>query len=103
MALRLTWNDAKATENRAKHRIGFDTAARVFLDPFALTEQDRIEEGEYRRQTIGSIEGVRVPLVARTVFDEADGTTIIHIISARPAARLERRRHEEEKRRQLRT
>jgi len=102
MALRFTWDQAKATKNHAKHQVSFETAARVFLDPFALSEQDRIEEGEYRWQTIGSIEGVRVLLVAHTVRDEAVGTTTIHIISARRAARSERRRYEEEKYRQLR-
>jgi uncharacterized protein len=103
MALRFTWDRAKATRNQSKHQVSFETAARVFLDPFALCEQDRIEEGEYRWQTIGSIEGVVVLLVAHTLRDESDGTTVIHIISARRATRPERRRYDEEKYSQLRT
>jgi uncharacterized DUF497 family protein len=100
--LRFTWDEVKAARNQTKHQIGFETAARVFLDPFTLSEHDRIEEGEYRWQTVGSIEGI-VLRVAHTVREEADGTTIIRIISARRAVRSERRRYEEEKYRQLRT
>lgn len=103
MALRFTWDGAKATRNQSKHQVSFETAARVFLDPFALCDQDRIEGGEYRWQTVGSIEGVVVLLVAHTLHEDAHGTTIIHIISARRATRPERRRYEEEKYRQLRT
>jgi uncharacterized DUF497 family protein len=100
--LRFTWDEAKAAKNQAKHQVGFETAVRVFLDPFALSEQDRIEEGEYRWQTIGLIEGV-VFLVAYTEREAADGATIIHIISARRVVRSERRRYEEEKCHRLRT
>jgi uncharacterized DUF497 family protein len=101
--LRFTWDQAKAAVNRAKHKISFEIAARVFLDPFALSEQDRIEGGEYRWRTIGSVEGVTILLVAHTVHDEEDGTEVIRIISARQAERSERRRYEEERYRQLRT
>jgi uncharacterized protein len=100
--LRFTWDKAKAARNQAKHQVGFETAARVFLDPFALSEQDRVEGGEYRWQTIGSIEGL-VILVAYTERETADEVTIIHIISARRAIRPERRRYEEEKYHRLRT
>lgn len=101
MSLRLTWNGSKAASNERKHHIGFEIAARVFFDPFALSEQDRIEGGEYRWQTIGSVDGIIVLLVAHTVHDEDDGTEIIHIISARRAERHERRRYEQEKYRHL--
>jgi uncharacterized DUF497 family protein len=101
MKLRFTWHPQKAASNERKHGVSFEIAARVFLDPFALSEQDRIEGGEYRWQTIGAVEGVLILLVAHTVEDEADGTEIIHIISARRAERRERRRYEEEKHRHL--
>ena len=103
MPLRFTWDEAKATTNRAKHKISFDSAARVFLDPFALSEQDRIEEGEYRWRTIGSVDGVTTLLVAHTTHDEEDGTESVRIISARRAKQSERRRYEEEKYCRLRT
>jgi uncharacterized protein len=103
MALRFAWDAAKAAKNRTKHQISFETAARAFLDPFALSDQDRIEGGEYRWQTIGSVAGLAILVIAHAVYDEEDGTEIIHIISARRAERPERRRYEQEKYRQLRT
>jgi len=69
---------------------------------FAYSEQDRVEGGEYRWQTIGAVEGVVVILVAHTAEEDADGTEIIHIISARAATRAERKRYEQERHRSLR-
>jgi hypothetical protein len=43
----------------------------VFADPFALVEQDRIEAGELRRQTLGLVGGVALRLVAHTVHSGA--------------------------------
>jgi uncharacterized protein len=101
MTLRFTWDRAKAVSNQRKHHVSFEAAAGVFFDPFALSEQDRIEGGEYRWQTIGSVEGAAVLLVAHVVGGEEGGTEIIRIISARRATRAERRRYEQEKYRRL--
>ena len=100
-ALRFSWKEAKAAANMKKHRVSFETAARVFLDPYALTEQDRIEDGEQRWQTLGIVDGHLLLLVAHTVWEEnEDGEPVelIHIISARRAEHRERRRYEEERR-----
>ena len=73
----------------------------MFADPFALTEQVRIEGGEQRWQTLGIVEGHLLVLVAHTIRDdEEDGQPIevIRIISARAADRKERRRYEQETR-----
>lgn len=70
-------------------------AARVFTDPYALVELDRIESGEERWQTIGVVEGVLMLMVANTVREQ-DDIEVIRIISARRANRRERRRYEEE-------
>jgi uncharacterized DUF497 family protein len=94
MTTRFTWDPTKAKSNEGKHGVCFDEATRVFSDPFALTEQDRIEDGEYRRITIGEAYGV-ILFVAHTYRDEDDEIEVIHIISARHAARSERRRYEE--------
>lgn len=98
--IRFTWNPDKAETNRRKHRVSFEDAARVFLDPLHLTHQDRIEGGEYRWQTIGQIYGVTVLLVAHTVTEETDPepVEVIHIISARKATKAERKRYEHETR-----
>jgi uncharacterized DUF497 family protein len=100
-ATRFEWDPAKAAINLRKHAISFDIAVRVFADPFALTEQVRIEGGEQRWQTLGIVEGHLLVLVAHTIrADEEDGQPIevIRIISARAADRKERRRYEQETR-----
>lgn len=95
MEKRFEWDQAKATSNVRKHRLSFETAIRVFADPFALVEQDRIEDGEHRWQTVGLIEGHLVVLVAHAVRDDEDGTEVIRIISARRADPKERKRYEQ--------
>ena len=95
MNTRFEWDPAKAASNLRKHGVSFKTAVRVFTDPYALVEQDRIENGEERWQTIGVVEGVLMLIVAHTVR-ERDNIEVIRIISARLANRRERRRYEEE-------
>ena len=75
--------------------MSFETAVRVFTDPYALVELDRIENGEERWQTIGVVEGVLTLMVAHTVREQ-DDIELIRIISARRGSRRERRRYEEE-------
>lgn len=87
------WDDKKAEINFRKHGIRFEEAALVFDDPFALSEQDRIENGEQRWQTIGMVGGCLLLLVAHTVRFE-DDTEVIRIISARRVDRKERRHYE---------
>jgi uncharacterized DUF497 family protein len=52
--------------------VSFETAARVFTDPCALVELDRIENGEERWQAIGVVEGVLTLVVAHTVREQDD-------------------------------
>lgn len=92
---RFVWDPEKARVNLRKHRIRFETAVRVFTDPFALTRQDRIEDGEYRWQTVGMIDGITVMVVAHTLEEDPDGGEVIRIISARRANRKERKRYEQ--------
>jgi uncharacterized protein len=87
------WDDAKERSNRRKHGIGFDTAAAVFLDPFHITRQDRVVDGEERWQIIGMAGGIVLILAAYTVVDEEK--EVIRIISARRAIRQERIVYEE--------
>ncbi|ETS04094.1 membrane protein [Bartonella henselae] len=96
MKIRFEWDEAKAKSNLEKHRVSFEIAARVFADPFAMVKQDRIENGEYRWQTLGLVDGFLLLLVAHTVHDDKDGIEVIRIISARRANLKERKRYEEE-------
>jgi uncharacterized DUF497 family protein len=103
MLIRFEWDPAKAVANRRKHGFSFDIALRVFADPFALTDRTLIEGGEYRWQTLGTVEGHVILLVVHTTreyIDEAADTTVevIRIISARLADRKERQRYEQENR-----
>jgi uncharacterized protein len=70
------------------------TKALVFNDPLAVTEQDRIEGGEHRWQTIGMIGACMVLLVAHNLRLEEEDVEVVRIISARRVTQKERRRYE---------
>jgi uncharacterized DUF497 family protein len=93
------WDDAKAKTNERKHGVRFADAMLVFADPYALVEQDRIEGGELRWQTLGLVGGVVLLLVAHTVRNEGEGE-IIRIISARKATRKERIRYDQNRKKE---
>lgn len=95
MQIKFEWDLAKAKINLAKHRVSFETAARGFADPFAVVEQDRIESGEQRWQTLGVVDGHLLLLVAHAVQGEDEGVEVIRIISARRADPKERNRYEQ--------
>jgi uncharacterized DUF497 family protein len=88
--VRFDWDEAKNRRNVAKHGIHFETAVVAFEDPYALVRLDRVVDGEERWQTIGTIDGLIVLLVAHTLADE-----LIRIISARKATPRERKLYEE--------
>jgi uncharacterized DUF497 family protein len=88
------WDAAKAKSNERKHGVRFDDAMLVFADPYALIEQDRVEDDELRWQTIGLAGGVVLLLVAHTLRDEGPDE-IIRIISARRAVGKEVKRYDE--------
>lgn len=88
------WDEKKAETNYRKHGIRFEEAAHAFDDPFAISDQDRIESGEQRWQTIGMVGGCLLLLVAHMVRFEDDGVEVLRIISARRADRNERGRYE---------
>jgi uncharacterized DUF497 family protein len=79
--------------------VSFEQAARVFLDPLHVSVQHRIEGGEQRWRTVGTVQGFAILVVAHTITEEdADGGSveIIRIISARRATPRERRHYENE-------
>jgi len=92
--IQFEWDDAKAKSNLAKHKVSFETALRVFADPMARAEQDRIDNGEERWQTIGMVDGHLLLLVAHTILIESVET--IRIISARRADSRERKKYEQQ-------
>jgi|ERR1051326_323661 uncharacterized DUF497 family protein len=84
-----SWDEEKNRRNLAKHNVSFQTAIAIFDDPYALSVQDRMVEGEERWQTLGITDGV-ILVVAHTYRDE-DGAEVIRLISARKATAHERR------------
>jgi uncharacterized DUF497 family protein len=95
MKTRFEWDSAKAESNLKKHRVSFETATRAFADPFALVEQDRIENGEHRWKTLGAVDDYLLLLVAHTVWDDDEGVEVVRIISARKAEPKERELYEQ--------
>ena len=85
------WDPAKARANVKKHRVAFEEAAAVFLDPSALTFWDPDHSDEEDREiTIGRSARQRVLFVAHAPRDGR-----VRIISARKATRKEQNQHEE--------
>lgn len=92
--MRFEWDERKDCSNRAKHRVGFETAMLAFEDPFHLSRVERIEGGEERWQTIGFASDQMLLMVVHTTRD-LDDEEVIRIISARRATTKERRRYED--------
>ena len=83
------WDEAKAQSNIRKHGVSFELVRSVFIDPFALIEQDRVVGGEARWRTIGSTSTGIVLFVAHAI-EEQGNFEVVRIISARRATRRER-------------
>ena len=84
MNLEFEWDEAKATENYARHGVSFELAKQVFNDPFAVERiDDRRDDGEERYILIGLASGHGL-FVAYTEREER-----IRLISARRATKHE--------------
>ena len=83
------WDETKDRINQRKHGVSFQTAARVFEDPNAVSYVDRLVDDQERWHTIGLAGGVAVLLVVHT-SEEQHGEEEIRIISARKASSRER-------------
>lgn len=92
--MRFVWDEQKNRRNKTKHKVGFELASQVFADPNALSIQDRSVMDEERWQTLGSVGGVALLLVAHTCQEE-NGEETIRIITARKATPRERKAYEE--------
>jgi len=78
------WDAEKAAENQRRHGVSFATAARAFLDSFAVERVDeRMDYGEDRINLLGMVDGV----VLNITYTERGHR--LRIISARRAIRNE--------------
>ena len=85
------WDEEKAKTNFKKHRVSFDEAITVFLDPFSITIPDPDHSvDEQRYIDIGSSDKGRVLVVVYT-----ERRSNIRIISCRKATPTERKVYEE--------
>jgi uncharacterized DUF497 family protein len=92
------WDPAKAKDNLRKHRVSFERAAELFLDPLAVSILD-LEHGEEEERwvTMGT-DSQGILLVVIHTFAEASAEEWkIRVISARRATRREAKHYEESK------
>ena len=83
--LKFEWDENKNIKNKEKHKISFQTAEYVFLDPRARKKFDRISNKEERYHIIGKILDTIVVTVVYTTRNQN-----IRIISARKANKKEK-------------
>ncbi len=89
------WDDQKNLINIRKHHISFETASKVFLDPYFLEILDEGHlENEERYQGFGNVGGIAILTVFYTERC-SDGKVRHRIISARGLDREERKAYEE--------
>ncbi|MGV3548160.1 BrnT family toxin [Rhizobium sp.] len=83
------WDEEKNRINRAKHNWDFSRAARVFSDPFNVTEEDRtLDYDEFRYRTTGIVDGQLITVIY------TDRAGAFRLISARKATSHERKNYE---------
>lgn len=83
------WDDKKNEHNERVHGIDFDTASKVFEDPFAVNKFDAVHStiDEDRYDIIGMVNNLLFVVYTQRV--NKDGREITQIISARKANRRE--------------
>jgi uncharacterized DUF497 family protein len=87
------WDPAKDASNRVKHGVSFEAAQLALNDPHAISEVDRVVEGEERWKTISAVGGL-ILLIAHT-YENHGHEELVRIISARKANARERSRYEQ--------
>ena len=88
--MQFEWDREKAKRNLRKHGVSFDEGVMVFYEPPSATFDDPDHSiGERRFITVGYSAHGRLPAVSHTERGKS-----IRSISARPATRRERKRHE---------
>jgi uncharacterized DUF497 family protein len=93
MALTFEWDRKKAASNLRKHKVSFEKAITVFDNPIALIFDDEKHSTDEEQREIIIGHSVRNHLLLVSFTER--GKDIVRIISARPAAKVERRNYEE--------
>lgn len=89
------WDPVKAQKNVSKHKISFEKASKIFLDPFALTIYDNAHSAEEERWiTLGTC-GTEIIVVVTHTFNHLNSNEVrIRIISARKATKNEQKQYQ---------
>ena len=91
MKLNFEWDEEKAEANVKKHRVSFDEATTVFIDPFSVIIPDPDHSVDEQRYIgLGSSDKGRILVV---VYTERGSN--VRIISCRKATSSERKLYEE--------
>jgi uncharacterized DUF497 family protein len=84
------WDPTKARQNSRQHRVSFERAATIFLDPNAVSVFDeQHSQDEERWVTLGLDRTGALLVVSHTYREETEASAMIRIISARKATRNE--------------
>ena len=96
MRYTLEWDPVKTKENLRKHRVSFDRAAEVILDPLAVSIFDEEHsEHEERWVSIGKDRRGSLLILIHTFLEVSPEECRIRIISARKANKRETKQYEE--------
>ena len=90
--IRFEWDSKKAADHLNKHKIHFEEASEVLLDPLMREIEHQYRDGELREKVIGATVDWRLLCVVYTMRKGE----IYRIISARTATKWDRRRYEEQ-------
>ena len=85
--MEIEWDKNKAASNLIKHKIDFEDAKNIFLDPNRIEREDKRDYDETRIQVIGIVNQV----VLFVVYTKRNGKN--RIISARRANKNEQRQY----------
>jgi uncharacterized DUF497 family protein len=85
--MEIEWDNNKAASNLIKHKIDFEDAKNIFLDPNRLEREDKRDYDETRIQVIGIVNQV----VLFVVYTKRNGKN--RIISARRVNKNEQRQY----------
>jgi uncharacterized protein len=89
------WDPTKARENLRKHRVTFERATSIFLDPEALSEFDEEESvDEDRWITLGLDRTGVLLVVCHTYREDSQASARIRLISARKSTKSEAKQYE---------
>lgn len=96
MTFDFEWDAGKRKQNLRKHKVSFERATEIFLDPFAISIFDsEHSSSEHRWISIGKDSNSNLLVVVHTFREAAESQTSIRIISARKATKREVKQYEE--------